>query len=115
MRWVTDVAFATYHDQPHMTEDDRLAAGVLLRKGVSAVWNDPEVDWSRFTCVVIRSTRDYHHKPTQYAEWLRSRQAAGKNLWNPARAVLVKVDKRYLVEFANRGVDVVPTAYPAAR
>ena len=53
------VAFATYQRSPLLTDDARLAADVLRRRGVDvhpAVWDAPNVDWSRFDCdeVVIK-------------------------------------------------------------
>ncbi len=114
---MTQVAFTTYQQSPDLLADDRLVADILRTKGVSvtaAVWDDPRVDWSRFACVVIRSAWDYHHKPDQYAEWLRSRAADGTKLWNPANLVLANLNKRYLVDLAKRGVDVIPSEYVSA-
>ena len=108
------VAFATYQKQPDMVDDDRLVADVLRSDGisvVSAAWDDPAVDWSRFGCVVIRSTWDYHRKPARYADWLRARVSAGTDLWNPAEAVIGNMNKRYLLDLKDRGVEVVPSEY----
>ena len=114
---MTQVAFTTYQQAPDMLADDRLVADILRAKGVSVTavaWDAPHVDWSRFACVVIRSAWDYHHKPERYAEWLRSRAADGTKLWNPADIVLANMNKRYLVDLAKRGVDVIPTKYVQA-
>lgn len=111
---MTQVAFVTHQKMPDMVDDDRLVADALGSLGVpvvSAVWDDPAVDWPRFACVVIRSTWDYHHKPEQYAEWLRARLGDGTRLWNPPEAVLGNMNKRYLADLASRGVEVVPTEY----
>ena len=111
---MVEVAFVTCGKVPEMHADDRLAADVLRDRGVSvasAVWDDPAVDWSRYTGVVIRSTWDYHHKQDRYAEWLRHSAADGVKLWNPPEAVLANMNKRYLTELARRGIDVVPTEH----
>ncbi len=45
------IAFATYDQEPGISADDALAAGVLGRAGVAAtpaVWDDPGVAWSAF-------------------------------------------------------------------
>ena len=112
------IAFATYQKQPELTPDDRLVAEALRARGipvVAAVWDDPAVDWRRFSCVVIRSTWDYHLKHDEFATWLRRRADDGSRVWNPPAAVLANLDKRYLCELASRGVDVVPTRWLAAR
>jgi glutathione synthase/RimK-type ligase-like ATP-grasp enzyme len=97
-----------------MHADDRLAAEVLRSRGVavaSAVWDDPAVDWSRYAGVVIRSTWDYHHRQDEYEDWLQRCATGGVKLWNPPAAVLANMNKRYLSELAERGVDVVPTEH----
>jgi hypothetical protein len=56
------VAFATHRKSPQPSDDDRLVADGLGRRGVEvhpAVWDAPDVDWASFNRVVIRSTWDY--------------------------------------------------------
>ena len=116
---VTEVAFVTHARAPETTHDDRLAADVLESRGcrvLSVAWDDAAADWSRFACVVIRSTWDYHEKLAAYETWLRRLASARVNLWNPADVVLGNLNKRYLAELEQRGVPVVPTEYlPAQR
>jgi len=114
---MTEVAFATCLALPHLADDDRLAVDALAVAGLSVaavVWDDPAVDWSGHSCVVIRSTWDYHLKPERYAAWLDSLASARVRLWNPPQAVRTNMDKRYLGELARRGVEVVPSEYVAA-
>jgi hypothetical protein len=109
-----EVAFVTCRKLPEMHADDRLAADVLRDRGVtvvSAVWDDPAVDWRRYPCVVIRSAWDYHYEQDRYAAWLRQCAADRVKLWNPPAAVLANMNKRYLSDLAHRGIDVVPTEY----
>ena len=109
-----EVAFVTCWKLPEMHADDRLTADVLRGRGlcvVSAVWDDPAVDWRRYRCVVIRSTWDYHHHQDRYAAWLRRCADDGVRLWNPSTAVLANMNKRYLSDLEQRGVEVVPTEY----
>jgi glutathione synthase/RimK-type ligase-like ATP-grasp enzyme len=109
-----EVAFVTCRKLPEMHADDRLAADVLRDRGVtvvSAVWDDPAVDWGRYAGVVIRSAWDYHYEQDRYAAWLRQCATDGVNLWNPPAAVLANMNKRYLSDLADRGVDAVPTEY----
>lgn len=109
-----EVAFVTCRKLPEMHADDRLTADVLRGRGlcvVSAVWDDPAVDWRRYRCVVIRSTWDYHHHQDRYAAWLRRCADDGVRLWNPSTAVLANMNKRYLSDLEHRGVEVVPTEY----
>jgi len=109
-----EVAFVTCRQLPDIHDDDGLAADVLRDRGipvVSAVWDEPEADWRRYRCVVIRSTWDYHHHQDRYAAWLRRCADDGVRLWNPPATVLANMNKRYLSDLEQRGVDVVPTEY----
>jgi glutathione synthase/RimK-type ligase-like ATP-grasp enzyme len=111
---VPRVAFAIHQQLPQLSDDDRLAADALGRRGVdvrSAVWDAPDVDWASFDRVVIRSTWDYHLKPDTYERWLRTFLPTPGRLWNPPEAVLANLNKRYLIDLAKAGVNVVPTAY----
>ncbi|WP_437206951.1 ATP-grasp domain-containing protein [Planctomicrobium sp. SH664] len=111
---MSTVAFVTYKESPGIVDDDMVVTDLLQSKGVSvasAPWEDPTVEWSRFSGVVIRSPWNYHHLPVQYADWLRSCERAGVNLWNPARAVLANIHKKYLLDLAEQGVEIVPLEY----
>ena len=111
---MSEVAFATYQQSPDLNDDDRLVADILKTRGITVspvVWDAAGANWSRFACVVIRSTWDYHLKADQYANWLRNCSRAGIRLWNPPAIVLANLNKRYLCELAARGVAVVPTNY----
>jgi hypothetical protein len=111
------VAFATHQKIPDVTPDDRRAAALLSERGITvrpAVWDDREVDWSRFDAVVVRSTWDYHLKPAAYSEWLRGFLQMKTCLWNLPSAILENMDKRYLVPLAERGIEVVPTVVHTA-
>jgi len=113
---MASVAFATYRQAPGLTDDDRLVADVLARRGVDvrpAAWNATGVDWTRVDLVVIRSAWDYHLDPTAYEAWLESFLGRPGRLWNPPAVVLANLSKRYLADLARRGVDVVPTAHVA--
>lgn len=106
------VAFATYEQSPELTDDDRLVADILRRRGIEvhpAVWDAAGVDWARFDLVIIRSTWDYHVKPGPYEEWVRGFLSRPNQLWNPPAVVLPNLSKRYLIDLARQGVNVVPT------
>ena len=111
------VGFATYRRSPELTDDDRLVADALSQRGVDvypAVWDADDADWARFDRVIIRSTWDFHLKPGAYERWVRSFLDRAGRLWNPAAVVLANLNKRYLIDLARQGVDIVPTAYVEA-
>lgn len=111
------VAFATYRQSPRLTDDDRLVADALGRHGIHvqpAVWDAPDVDWSGFDRVIIRSTWDFHLEPRRYEQWVRGFLRQPERLWNPPTVVLANLNKRYLIDLARQGVDVVPTVHAGA-
>jgi hypothetical protein len=108
------IAFVTCGQLPDIHDDDRRVADALQGRGfevTAAVWDDSAVDWRQFASVVIRATWDYHLDSARYAAWLRRCAKEHVNVWNPAAAVLANLDKRYLADFANAGVAIVPIEY----
>ncbi len=96
-------------------DDDALAAA-LDRRGIAsvrAVWDDPEVDWSAFELVVIRTTWDYDERRDEFVDWA-DRVESVTSLQNPADVVRWNTHKGYLIELEERGVPIVPTAWLAA-
>jgi hypothetical protein len=107
------VALASYRTPGGVPAEDRVLAEALLRLGrtiAHPIWNDPEVDWSAFRCVVIRSTWDYHHQRAAYLRW-GDRVARASTLWNRPETVRWNTDKRYLRELERAGIPVVPTVW----
>lgn len=93
-----------------------LDAAMRLRLGDDAVamvaWDDPEVDWSRFDAVIIRSTWDYTDRLEEFLAWV-DRVDAATMLINGADIVRWSTDKRYLAELEDAGVAITPTVFVA--
>lgn len=107
------VLFATYAEQPGLTEDDQLFARALEHRGVdvrAAVWDDPAAAWSSAAAVVIRSTWDYHLRHADFLRWV-DRVSAATTLHNDARVVHWNSHKRYLATLSQRGVRVIDTVF----
>lgn len=106
------IALATCAEQPDISADDLLFAKALQARGADALgapWNSPAVPWDAFRAVVIRSTWDYHKQPAQFAAWLDTLASAGVPVLNPVGTIRWNADKRYLLELADAGLDVIPT------
>jgi len=84
------------------------AAGVPCEP---AIWNAPEVDWSRFRAVVLRSVWDYFERPDEFHAWCDRLERLGVAVVNPLALVRWNQDKRYLAELAAKGVRTLPTAF----
>lgn len=113
---VTKIAFATSNEFPGLTDDDRLAVMALEKHGIrveSAVWTEPEINWSTYSAVVIRSCWDYHLKQDAFMTWLGRLEKGGVNLWNPYEIIRWNMDKGYLNELQERGIPILDSVWLA--
>lgn len=64
------IAFVTYRDLPHLTAEDQRVCSYLQRHGVktqAVIWDGPDVVWTRYDAIVVRSCWDYHLRPDRFA------------------------------------------------
>jgi glutathione synthase/RimK-type ligase-like ATP-grasp enzyme len=107
------IALVTCDQFPDGTPDDRLLYDALAARGAEpefVAWSDPEADWGAYGAVVIRSTWDYFHRPTEFRAWLDAVEGRA-HLLNDVPTVRWNMDKHYLADLAARGVAVVPTVF----
>ena len=109
-----NIAFATSSEIPSLLEDDLLVVNKLASQGIDvvpAVWDDQSVNWSEFAAVIVRSPWDYFLKGDAYYQWVKSflNMHSDAKLLNPPQAILDNIDKRYLLEFEQQGIAIIPT------
>ncbi len=105
------VTLVTCRAHPRLPEDEALLLRALERRAIGyriAVWNDPEVDWSRTPLTVLRSAWESHLDPSGFDSWLLRLQACSQ-LLNGLALIRWNFDKQYLLELHQRGFEVVPT------
>ncbi|MEV6847546.1 hypothetical protein [Actinoplanes sp. NPDC051411] len=93
--------------------DTPVLAGALRGEGWSVeapVWHDPAVDWSAFDLLVIRTPWDYSWRWPEFLTWLDGASARTRIL-NAPDLIRWNIDKRYLADFAEQGVPVIPTEF----
>jgi glutathione synthase/RimK-type ligase-like ATP-grasp enzyme len=103
------LAIATSSMIPDIHPDDAHLAATLRRLGVettACVWNDSAVDWSRYDAVLMRSTWDYFKHYAAFNAWLDQLPVP---TINPRTLLRWNSNKRYLIELAAQGVDIIPT------
>ena len=108
------LALATAAHLPGIQPDDAHLAASLRHLGiepVSCTWNDPDIDWSQFDAVLIRTMWDYFKR---YAEFLRWLDRLPVPTINPAPLLRWNSDKRYLLELARHGIDIIPSTIAPA-
>jgi glutathione synthase/RimK-type ligase-like ATP-grasp enzyme len=106
-------AFLTMADIGDFVNDDTLAVTLLREQGwrVDCLPWDEQADWANYDVVVIRSTWDYHERPSHFLAVLVEIEQSGTRLINPLSLVRWNLDKTYLRDLENRGVPIVPTVY----
>ena len=107
-------AFLTLEDPAGYHIDDDRAIPVFADRGwtVEVIpWSQPDVDWTRFDAVIVRSTWDYQTSTDRFFGVLESIVSAGVPLFNDLDLMRWNADKRYLAELAERGIAVVPTLF----
>jgi glutathione synthase/RimK-type ligase-like ATP-grasp enzyme len=111
------LALATSADHPSIQPDDAYLVTSLERLGVEpevCVWNDPQVDWSAFDAVLIRTIWDYFKHHATFIEWLDRLDRLGVPTINDSALLRWNSDKRYLLELAEREVATIPTELAGA-
>jgi glutathione synthase/RimK-type ligase-like ATP-grasp enzyme len=108
------IGIATCDKFPDLSADDQLFSSELVKLRVAAapvIWDDENVEWGNFSCVVIRSCWDYHRKPDEFLAWLDLLEQNNVNVWNPVSALRGNMRKTYLRDLQARGIAVVPTEF----
>jgi len=104
-----DFTFVTYKDLPELDPDDRLTLEVLKTQGYKcsfADWRDSSIDWNAAGYCVLRSTWDYHLHYEEFLQFCRDRK---DQLVNEFSLVQWNMDKVYLLELEQKGIEIVPT------
>lgn len=104
------IAIATCLEFVGREQDDLQIIEALRRRGFEAfhvAWDDPVVNWSSFTLVVIRSTWNYPNRLRDFLSW------AGRlpRVLNPLPILKWNTDKRYLLELSEAGLPVISTCF----
>ena len=111
------VALVTSSKYPDLTQDDRLLLRPLAERGIqaeAAIWDDPEIDWTIFDAVVLRSCWDYHLKYEVFLRWIGLLEQGRIPVWNSAALVRWNANKSYLRDLEAKGIPIVPTFWPEA-
>jgi glutathione synthase/RimK-type ligase-like ATP-grasp enzyme len=89
-------------------DEDMAPLRAALPEAEEAAWDDPAVDWSRYALAVVRSTWGYMDRLPAFLDWI-DRASRAVRLLNPPEVLRRNTDKRYLREFEQAGIPIVPT------
>jgi glutathione synthase/RimK-type ligase-like ATP-grasp enzyme len=102
------VALATCEWLPGLDPDDAPLLAELGDQAEPVVWSDPDVDWSGYQAVLIRSIWDYFVRHDEFLAWLDRVRVP---MWNPADTLRWNSEKTYLRELEQAGIKTIPTAW----
>ncbi|MTI21225.1 hypothetical protein E1176_09355 [Fulvivirga sp. RKSG066] len=93
--------------------EDRLVKEALEAKGLRVTrvsWDDPDFDWSGTRSVLFRTIWDYFERYNEFEPWLKRISTLTKTI-NPIELIWWNIDKHYLLDLEQWGVNIVPTLY----
>jgi glutathione synthase/RimK-type ligase-like ATP-grasp enzyme len=102
------MALATCDWLPGLDPDDAPLRALLGDDAEPAVWSDPDVDWSAYDVVLVRSIWDYFERHAEFLAWL---DRVPVPMWNPADTLRWNSEKTYLRELEAAGIATIPTAW----
>ena len=106
------LAIASSRQFPSVHPDDAHLVATLERLGVQAtvcVWNDPQVEWTAFDAVLIRTIWDYFEHYAAFRGWLDMLDRLDVITINDTKTLRWNSDKRYLLDLEREGVPIIPT------
>jgi len=74
-------------------------------------WRNKSVNWDNFDAVIIRSPWDYQDDPEAFMEVLQEIEASSAVLENSLETVQWNIDKTYLRDLQQQGIEIVPSLW----
>ncbi|HRK74170.1 MAG TPA: hypothetical protein PLL64_07835, partial [Rhodothermales bacterium] len=103
-------AFLSIEDLSKYVCDDELVIQYLQEHDweiETIPWRKREVNWFAFDLVVVRSTWDYQSAPKAFFATLKEIEKTGVPLLNSLALVEWNLEKTYLQDIENAGIDIV--------
>ncbi|HLR26884.1 MAG TPA: hypothetical protein VK112_13545, partial [Fodinibius sp.] len=94
---------------------DHLLFEPLAKRGWAATeisWRNKETDWDIFDTVIIRSPWDYQQDPEAFFKVLQQINDSSALLENSLETVRWNIDKTYLRDLEDHGIEIVPSLWP---
>jgi glutathione synthase/RimK-type ligase-like ATP-grasp enzyme len=102
--------FSTGAYDTNTADENLVLSGILNEIGIShqiVAWSDPEVDWSSFSCLLIKSTWDYFDFYEEFKSWMKAMRELGVPVLNSLDTLEWNSSKRYLLEIEAQGFPVI--------
>ena len=73
-------------------------------------WDDPNFDWTKAKHSIFRTTWDYFDRYDEFFNWLEKTKNK-TNFINSYKTIKWNIDKYYLKELSEKGINVAPTIF----
>ncbi|MEP0986002.1 hypothetical protein [Ekhidna sp.] len=110
-RYVNPKERSEYID--NVMREDWLVVEALQNLGLKAkkvAWSDTTFDWTQTKIALFRTTWDYAEKFTAFSDWLMEVSMKTK-LINDYETIIWNLDKHYLLDLKEQGINVVETYF----
>lgn len=107
-----------YFNPQHLTPyiqnvllEDQLLTEALQEKGFKvtrAYWDDESFDWDNTRYAMFRATWDYFHRFNEFHTWLK-KKSQQIQLINSYSIIQWNMNKKYLIELQQKGINIPPT------
>ncbi len=110
-QYLSPVKTGTYID--NVLLEDELIINALETKGLKIYrtnWDNPDFDFTSTKYVLFRAIWDYFDRFPEFSKWLDGVSQKTK-LINPAEQIVWNMDKHYLRDLENAGINIVKTDF----
>ena len=93
--------------------EDNFVKKALERKGLKVIrtyWDNPDFDFSDANITLFRTIWDYFHRFDEFSIWLNEVKNKTK-LINPPKLIFQNIDKHYLKDLSNKGINIPNTFF----
>lgn len=110
-RWVNVEKPDWYAGQ--VINEDELLLKALEKKGLNVTrtnWDDSDFDWTETRFALFRTVWDYSERWDEFDHWFDQTAKLTKFI-NPAEQIRWNLDKHYLQDLADSGINIPPTVF----
>ncbi len=105
--------FSTGAYDSNTVDEDKILSTSLSEQQISheiVSWSDPNVQWEKFSLLLIKSTWDYFDHYSDFLAWIATIKALGIPTLNDLDTIIWNSSKRYLREIEEKGFPVIKGA-----
>jgi len=97
----------------NILDEERMVRDALESRGLKVWrtnWDNPDFDWSQTRYILFRSTWDYFERFPEFSRWLKEVSTLTRMI-NPYSIIEWNLDKHYLQDLHDRGINIPPTIF----